>query len=83
MRVARFRDGSWVPRRMQGWPEKNGSDERKRKRGFWEVRERGDREEKESPKKNLKVFLSPGFCPNLKIIQLIIFPCNYFSFTKF
>ena len=52
VRVARFRDGSWVPRRTQGWPEKNGSDERKRKRGFREVRERGDKEERESPKKN-------------------------------
>ena len=62
VRVARFRDGSWVPRRTQGWPEKNGFDERKRKRGFREVRERGDREERESPKKfksfSLSRFLS-------------------------
>ena len=29
VRVARFRDWSWVPLRTQGWPEKNGSDERK------------------------------------------------------
>ena len=38
---------------------------------------------REKTRKVNKKFLSLDFCPKLKIIQLIKFSCEYFSFTKF
>ena len=54
-----------------------------KKRGFREVREREDKEERENPKNFKTNFLSLGFCPKHQIIQFGLSPSEYLSFTKF